>query len=97
MSQSWETEVRLTGCGGHLLGRGCTFSLLIGSLPLLDQKTLTGVKRMEKEKAYLFLQAQNIYIRYSGSNAFADCKETVTAVNHTIRLLFCLDLAISCS
>jgi len=40
MSQSWETKVRLTGCGGHLLGRGCTFSLLIGSLPLLHQKNI---------------------------------------------------------
>jgi len=62
LSQYLEREARVTGCGGHLLGRGCILSRLIGLLPLLHQKNTGRGKMHEERYAYPFLQAQNIYI-----------------------------------
>ena len=45
---------------------------------------------MKKEKAYPFLQAQNIYVRHLGLNAFVDCKRSVRAINRAIPHYSCL-------
>jgi hypothetical protein len=78
-SQFSETEAGMTGCGGHLLGRGCTLSRLIGLLPLLQQKTTARVKCMKKENGISFSSGSKhiyIYIRHLGLNTFVDCKGT---------------------